>query len=115
MRTAFAATLALIVGVGLGFVIPRVGGTSSGLKSVPYFDVRSTATRIDESDPVPTDGPIRGCGSQEIAFVQGDSTVRVYLVSQGKRELLHDLDVKPDWFRSIWFTAFEKQSGSVGL
>jgi len=39
----------------------------------------------------------------------------VYLVSQGKRELLHDLEVKSDWFRAIWFTAFQRQSGSVGI
>lgn len=88
---------------------------SDGLKSVPYFDVRSTATEIDGSDSVRMDGPIRECGSQEIAFIQGDSKVKVYLVSQGKKVLLHDLDVKPEWFRSVWFTAFERQSGSVGL
>ena len=88
---------------------------SDGLKSVSYFDVRSTATMIDEEDPPRKNGPVRGCGSQEIAFIRGDSTVRVYLISQGKRELLHNLDVKQEWFRSIWFTVFERQSGSVGL
>jgi len=115
MRTALVAAFALIIGVGLGTVIPRVDGPTGGLKAIPYFDVRSTATEIDGSDPVRGPGPIRGCGSQEIAFVQGDSTVRVYLVSHGQRELLHDLDVKPDWFRSIWFTVFQKQSGSIGV
>ena len=115
MRTAFIAIFALLVGAGLGFLISRVGGKSSGLTSIPYFDVRSTATEIDGSDPVRVGGPIRGCGSQEIAFIHGDSTVRVYSVSQGRKELLHVLDVRPDWFRSIWFTVFERQSGAVGL
>jgi len=115
MQTSLAATIALIIGVGLGFVIPRNSGTRNGLKNISYFDVRSTATMIDEQDPVRNDRPIRRCGSEEIAFVEGDSTVRVYLISKGKRKLLHDLNVKPEWFRSIWFTAFERQSGSVGL
>ncbi len=108
MRAAFIAIFALIIGVGLGFFLPRGGGMSRGLKSIPYFAVRSTAAEIDGS-------PIRGCGSQEIAFIQGNSKVRVYLVSQGKKLLLHDLDIEPEWFRSIWLTAFERQSGSVGL
>ncbi len=115
MKTALAVTLGLIAGFALASLLPMDRATRTGIEKLRYFDVRSTATMFDASDPVREVGPIRHFGSQELAFIEGDATVRIYLVSHGKKELLHDLEVNPDWFRSVWFTIVQRKSEKVGI
>lgn len=115
LRTSIITAAALTVGIGLGWLIPGIIGSRSGLEGHRYFAVRPTATEIDFSDRPRLVGPIRGVGSQEIAFIEGDASLRIYLISRGKKELLHHLEVNSEWFRSVWFTLVQRESGKVGL
>jgi len=114
MRTLTITIIVFILGAGIGFYFSKGYGTSTSLEELPYFSVRPTVRSIDHgADPAVYEGPIRSYGSQEIAFLHGESKVRIYKVSEGKKELLHELDIDPEWFRSVWVTAYEKKSGSI--